>query len=86
MTARPTCHVCDRPGDFWGYDRPADRWEPYCERHLRTRHPSLEISAWLESGYARPIEIDPTPPDDPDLPRTDHFREMVEEAMDWTGS
>ncbi len=79
----PTCIACETPGDFWSYDASTAQWEPYCERHLRTRHPSLEIAAWLESGYARPIELDRAPPGEPGLPRTVHFREMVEAAMGW---
>lgn len=81
----PTCVACAEPGSFWSYDAAAKRWEPYCKRHLRTRHPSLEVAAWLESGYARPIEVDPEPPGEPELPRTAHFRVMVEEAMGWSG-
>ena len=76
---------CPRAGDLWVYHASENRWHPLCERHTRRLHPSLEITAWLESGYARPVELGrpadtpPTPPSD----RAAAFREIVDHAMGW---
>ncbi len=81
-----TRQECPRAAGFWLYQCDSDGWEPLCERHTRDRHPSLEIHAWLESGYAKPVELaKPTnPPTTPQDPRTAAFRDLVTDAMNWT--
>jgi hypothetical protein len=87
--ARPPCgrEGCDAAASFWLYRPEGDRWWPICERHLLTRHPSIEVDAWLESGYARPIELgEPRcPPAVPSGGRGAAFRELVADAMGWEG-
>jgi hypothetical protein len=82
----PTCrrHDCDTSADFWLYH--PDGWRPLCERHTLDLHPSIEVNAWLESGYARPAELDRPegPPPAPPTARGRAFREIVEEAMGWS--
>lgn len=80
---------CDRPdcqshAAFWVYDHPTDAWVARCRRHLVERHPSLEVDAWLHSGYARPIETTrPRTVAEDVPPRTRAFRELVASAMGW---
>lgn len=85
---RPPCsrRDCDTAADFRLY-HPEDGWRPICERHAVSLHPSLEVHAWLESGYLRPIElaVPEGPPAEPADERTAAFRELVEEAIGWTG-
>lgn len=78
---------CERPVAFWAYNGETERWRPSCEHHLRAQHPSLEVAAWLESGYAKPAAL-PRPAEPPaaEAPaRAAAFREIVEAAMGWAG-
>ena len=77
---------CPRAGDLWVYDASESRWRPLCEPHTRRLHPSLELDAWLESGYAKPVELGrPTGrPADPPAGRPAAFRAIVDRAMGWT--
>jgi hypothetical protein len=85
--AQPPCgrQDCDATADFWLYHGDG-RWRPICERHAVHHHPSIEVNAWLESGYARPIELDRPegPPAAPRGGRSAAFRELVAEAMGWS--
>lgn len=75
---------CADPAAFWVYDQPSDRWSPVCRRHLVEHHPSLEVHAWLTSGFARPIETSPPNGIVDDVPqRTIAFRDIVMSAMGW---
>lgn len=83
----PTCTRadCDRAAAFWLYDPDDGGWRRRCRRHLRQRHPSLEVHAWLLSGYASPVELG-RPSDPPTAPREGRaaaFRELVDRTMDW---
>lgn len=82
-------HACDEPGcgrdgSFWWYDRDGDEWSPVCDVHARHRHPSVEVRAWLESGYMRPIELGRPegPPPEPGLERGRAFREAIDALLD----
>lgn len=85
---QPPCSQqdCLAAADFWLYHPENDRWRPICERHAVHLHPSIEVTAWLESGYAKPIELDRPegPPATPRDGRSAAFRELVDETMDWT--
>lgn len=76
---------CRRDADFWVYHPGDDRWRPRCENHTIQLHPSLEVHAWLESGYARPVELGrpDEPPASPPEGRHTAFRDLVDRAMDW---
>ncbi len=76
---------CAESAAFWQYDAPAGSWRPVCARHARTTHPSLEVKAWLESGYMKPVEVGrPTGhPSEPSTGRAAAFRELVDETMGW---
>lgn len=76
---------CRRVAEFWVYHRGVDRWRPRCEHHTVQLHPSLEVSAWLESGYARPAELGrpDAPPPSPPEGRPAAFRTIVDRAMGW---
>lgn len=75
---------CRRSASFWIYEPDAGEWSPVCQPHAEQRHPSLEIHAWLESGYMKPIELgEPTAPPQAPRGRSAAFRELVEEAMGW---
>lgn len=84
----PACsrRDCDAAADFWLYRPGGDRWRPLCERHVVHLHPSIEVNAWLESCYAKPIELDRPegPPGVPPGGRGAAFRELVDETMGWT--
>lgn len=86
-TIPPVCHVsgCANESDFWVYQPEQAQWESVCRRHLIELHPSLEVKAWLESNFAKPIELDrpSSPPDAPKTARATAFREIVETAMEW---
>lgn len=75
---------CAREADLWVYHPIEGRWRSLCERHVLELHPSLEVNAWLESGYARPAELGPPDgvPSPPDDERTAAFRELVDEALE----
>lgn len=76
---------CHRNARFWTYHSDDGRWQPLCKRHTRRLHPSLEVTAWLESGYARPVELG-RPDGLPGAPpggRPAAFREVVDRAMGW---
>lgn len=85
---QPPCsgQDCDAAGDFWLYHPEEERWRPICERHTVHLHPSIEVNAWLESGYAKPIELDRPegPPASPRGGRSAAFRELVDGAMGWS--
>ena len=85
---RPICSEdgCENDADFYLYDADSVGWRPICASHARRVHLSLEIHAWLESGYMKPIELgEPTgPPAEPSGGRAAAFREMVEETMGWS--
>lgn len=85
--ATVTCGAtgCDAAASFRFYDRDDDAWTPRCERHALEIHPSLELGALLESGYLRPVEVDPPagPPGPPPTARGAAFRETVEELLGW---
>lgn len=82
----------EAPADDREHDRGAAAsdcelgWRPVCERHALTRHPSLELKAWLWSEYMVPVERGrPTePPGEPEYGRTAAFRREVDVAMGWT--
>lgn len=78
---------CPRSGAFWLYDGEADYWSPVCEIHAEHAHPSIELHAWLESGYMKPIELGrpEDPPDEPTDRRARLFRDEIETVVDWTG-
>lgn len=78
----PPCCRCEAAADFWLY-RSGD-WQPRCERHVVHAHPSIELRAWLESGYAKPVERGRPegPPADPAHGRAAAFRELVEGILD----
>lgn len=80
-----TRHRCGGDADFWFYHPLEECWRPFCERHTLQRHPSIEINAWLESGYARPVELGTPvePPTTPSDDRTAAFRDLVDRAMGW---
>lgn len=81
---------CTEPGctgsaDYWLFSVPADRWRPICDTHAELLHPSLEIHAWLTSGYLKPIEL-PEPighPAEPAEDRAKEFRAIVTDTMNW---
>lgn len=76
---------CDHDADFWLYHPGDDRWRQLCDRHTLQLHPSIEVNAWLESGYAKPVELG-RPEGQPASPRDGRpaeFREIVDRAMDW---
>lgn len=83
----PECGTaeCREPAGFWLFHVPADEWRPLCPRHLREVHPSVEIRAWLESGYAKPAELGrpESPPSAPAGGRARGFRSLVDDALDW---
>lgn len=86
--ARPECSQADCPeaADFWRYEAPTGSWRPVCTRHARHAHPSLELGAWLESGYATPVEVGRPagPPAEPSTGRAAAFRDLVAAAMGWS--
>lgn len=77
---------CGRDASFWRYDRDDDRWHPVCAHHAEHLHPSLEVHAWLVSGYMRPIERGRPegPPPEPAVERGRAFREEVDALMGWS--
>lgn len=82
---------CSEPGcgddaAFFVYDAEPGDWRPVCDSHARRLHPSLEVGAWLESGYMRPVEVGPPdgPPSDPRGGRAKAFRGEIEETMGWS--
>lgn len=82
--------VCNEPGcagdaAYWLYSVPRATWLPICQKHAELLHPSLEIHAWLTSGYLKPIELPkPTaPPVAPDEERAKDFRALVTDTMNW---
>ncbi len=77
---------CGAAASFRLYDPEDGRWSPRCERHALAVHPSLELGALLESGYLKPVEVDPPegPPPDPPTARGAAFREVVEELLGWS--
>lgn len=77
---------CEESADFWQYTPTDDQWGPYCSRHLIHLHPSIELKAWLESGYARPAERGKpnSPPPSPQGGRVTAFRNLIETTVDWT--
>lgn len=87
VDARPPCSEprCEADAEFFGYDAGDAEWRPICDPHARHRHASLELHAWLESGYMKPVELG-EPDGEPPEPRTERaseFRAAVEDAMDW---
>lgn len=87
MTPTPDCAVegCDRDASYYRYTPKENGWLPVCTVDARTCHPSLEIHAWLESGYLKPAELGRPcgPPDIPTAGRSIAFQRIVEEAMGW---
>lgn len=85
----PACSAtdCDGTASFYRYAPEPGEWQPVCAVDARTAHPSLEVHAWLESGYLRPVELgEPAGrPDDPPAGRGMAFRQIVERAMGWDG-
>ena len=83
----PACAepACERDGSFWWYDKAGDGWQPLCDVHARHRHPSIEVAAWLASGYMRPIERGRPdgPPPEPVVERGRIFREEVDQLLGW---
>lgn len=77
---------CEADAAFFGYDAEDGEWRPICAPHARHRHASLELHAWLESGYLKPVELG-EPDGEPAEPRTERaseFRVAVEDAMGWS--
>lgn len=89
-TSPPDAHdqcvdsTCSRDAAFWLYEPAEDRWRSICERHARHVHPSLEVHAWLESGYMVPFELGRPdgPPVTPQHGRGIAFREAVEDVLE----
>lgn len=83
----PVCSEseCAVPAEYWFYEAPCEMWRPICSRHAEHLHPSLEIHAWLTSGYLKPIELQqPTsPPETPTEERAKEFRSEVDQTMNW---
>lgn len=77
---------CDNEAAYYAYDADSEEWQPICYRHAQNRHPSLEIHAWLESGYMKPAELGKPhgPPVPPPRGRPVAFRREIEELMGWT--
>lgn len=77
---------CDAHAAFFVFAVDQAQWRPICERHARQLHPSLEVHAWLESGYMKPVELGqpPSPPSTPTDARETAFRSIVEDAMGWS--
>lgn len=88
MTASAVCGRprCDTAAAYRLYEPDIATWVSVCERHALAVHPSLEIGALLESGYLRPVELDPPdgPPSPPPTPRGQAFRDAVEELLGWS--
>lgn len=86
----PECSESDCGDDaaFFVYAAESEGWRPICDPHARQIHPSLEIHAWLESGYMKPVERGAPggPPPDPRDGREEAFRNLVADAMGWAGS
>lgn len=78
---------CERDADFFVYEAPSEGWSAVCTPHVRHRHASLELQAWLESGYLKPAELGRPdgPPPPPPTERGRLFRNEVEETMGWSG-
>lgn len=79
----PTCRRCDASAEFWLY-RPDDPgWRPLCKRHVVHLHPSIELRAWLASGYAKPTELGRPrgPPTEPVDGRGAALREVIDEVL-----
>lgn len=81
---------CTEPGcaadaAYWLYSVPRATWHPICRKHAELLHPSLEIHAWLTSGYLKPIELpEPTGyPEEPAEDRAKEFRAIVTDTMHW---
>lgn len=86
MAVRCSTDECSGAAAFYVFRPPTRTWRPLCAEHLRDLHPSLERTAWLESGYARPVELG-EPDEPPPVPPTDRagaFREIVDGAMGWS--
>lgn len=81
-----TAADCGTDATFVVYDPATREWYPCCDRHARHLHPSLELHAWLESGYMKPIEVDTPdgPPADPRGGRALAFKTEIETLMEWT--
>lgn len=78
---------CASAADFFVYGADSGDWRAICTPHARHLHPSLEVHAWLESGYMKPAELgrpDGAPPE-PRSGRGEAFRTVVEETMGWSG-
>lgn len=75
---------CDREPAFWWYDRGDDRWRPVCEPHARHLHPSIELHAWLEGGYMKPVELGKpaSPPPPPANERGAAFRDEIDRTLE----
>lgn len=84
----PQCSKSGCGGDatFFVYDAESREWRAICPPHARQFHPSLEVHAWLESGYMKPVESgNPEgPPPEPRSEREEAFRAVVEETMGWS--
>lgn len=85
--SQPACAStdCAESAEFWLFYPPNNQWRPYCGRHLIHLHPSIELKAWLHSGYARPIERGKpeSPPASPESGRVAAFRDLIQETVDW---
>lgn len=85
--AYPECATsgCGDDAAFFVYDADAGEWRPICARHARQLHPSLEVHAWLASGYLKPVELGrpEAPPAEPRGGRAAAFRAEVEATMGW---
>lgn len=83
----PACSTagCGSDASFYLYEPDEGGWRPVCTPHARRRHPSLEVHAWLESGYLKPVELGmpSDPPGDPATARAAAFRAEVEGTMGW---
>lgn len=87
--ASPECSEsgCVDDAAFFVYSSETKDWRPICDPHARHLHPSLEVHAWLESGYMKPVEMG-KPEGDPPGPRggrAEAFRAEVEKVMGWSG-
>lgn len=77
---------CASEADFYVFSADSAEWFAICSSHATHLHPSLEVHAWLESGYMKPVELGKPDraPSEPRGGRANAFRTEVEEMMGWS--